>query len=88
MGKKSAAKHLLATLQQRGLPDWLADDFILFGSEFKMDILVVRPLMAIENPQLISNLQASRGSEANHLIKKLIKYPLKKLLAIKRNLGK
>ena len=44
--------------------------------------------MVIENPQLVSNLEAIRGSQANNLVKKLLKYPLKKLMAIRRNLGK
>ncbi|HDL4079014.1 TPA: Lsg locus protein 4, partial [Mannheimia haemolytica] len=41
--------------------------------------------MAIENPVLISNLEDLRGSLNNNLFKKAVKYPLKKLLAIKRN---
>ena len=44
--------------------------------------------MAIENPTLMSNLEAIRGSKSNNLAKKLLKYPLKKLFAIKKNLGK
>ena len=44
--------------------------------------------VAIENPQLVSNLEAIRGSKSNNLVKKLIKYPLKKILAVKKNLGK
>ncbi|HDL3366556.1 TPA: Lsg locus protein 4, partial [Mannheimia haemolytica] len=66
-------------------PYWLADDFILFEKNFKFDVLIVRPLMAIENPVLISNLEDLRGSLNNNLFKKAVKYPLKKLLAIKRN---
>ena len=68
------------------LPFWLADDFIWFGEKFDMDVLVVRPLMAIENPSLTSNLEAIRGSLNNNMFKKLLKFPLKKILAIKRNL--
>ena len=49
---------------------------------------MVRPLVAIENPQLVSNLEAIRGSKSNNLVKKLIKYLLKKILAVKKNLGK
>lgn len=44
--------------------------------------------LAIENPQLVSNLEAIRGSKSNNLVKKLMKYPLKKILAVKKNLGK
>lgn len=83
--KKSAAKKILS--QQNPLPHWLADDFILFGSKFNLDIQIVRPLMAIENLELMSNLEAVRGSISHSLFKKLIKYPLKKCLAIKRNWG-
>ena len=83
--KKSAARRFLME-QQKTLPFWLADDFIWFGEKFDMDILVVRPLMAIENPTLVSNLEALRGSLNNNMLKKLLKFPLKKLLAIKRNL--
>ncbi len=83
--KKSAAKRFLTYMQQYHRPFWLADDFILFGSEFKLDIVVVRPLLVIENPQLVSNLESSRGSLSNNVLKKLVKYPLKKLLAVLRN---
>lgn len=83
--KKSAARRLLEQVNARTY--WLADDFILFGEKFGLDIQIVRPLMAIENPKLNSNLEAVRGSVANNLFKKLLKYPLKKALAVKRNLG-
>ncbi|MGX3014385.1 Lsg locus protein 4, partial [Ursidibacter sp. B-7004-1] len=86
--KKSSARKIIAQISLQSLPYWLADDFILFGKHFKLDIKLVRPLMVIENPQLMSNLEAIRGSVANNLLKKSLKYPLKKLLAIKRNLGK
>lgn len=82
--KKSTACQFLEKINNE-LPYWLADDFILFGDKFKLDILIVRPLLAIENPVLISNLEDLRGSLNNNLVKKLAKYPLKKLLAIKRN---
>ncbi|OOF65712.1 glycosyltransferase family 25 protein [Rodentibacter caecimuris] len=85
--KKSAVRKILKEKEKNGLAYWLADDFILFGEEFCLDILIIRPLMAIENPKLVSNLQAVRGSESNNLLKKLIKYPLKKILAVKRNLS-
>ena len=85
--KKSAARMFLRILAQEK-PFWLADDFLLFEMQFKLNNNVVRPLMAIENPQLISNLEAVRGSKSNNLLKKLLKYPLKKLLAVKKNLGK
>lgn len=85
--RKSAARAFLShTMAQPAY--WLADDFILFGSQFNLDIQIVRPLMAIENPTLNSNLQATRGSENHPLWQKLLKYPIKKLLAVKRNLGK
>lgn len=83
--KSTACKFLTQCCVAR--PYWLADDFILFGNEFKLDVLIVRPLMAIENPVLISNLEDLRGSLNNNLFKKVMKYPLKKLLAIKRNLS-
>ncbi|MDD7569948.1 MAG: glycosyltransferase family 25 protein [[Actinobacillus] rossii] len=82
--KKSACHVFLERAQQNLY--WLADDFILFGDKFGLDILVVRPLMAIENPSLTSNLEDLRGSLNNNMMKKLFKFPLKKLLAIKRNL--
>lgn len=85
--KKSAAKQFLDQVKQNQIAYWLADDFILFGDQFKLDIQIIRPLMAIENPQLNSNLEAVRGSISNNLAKKLLKYPLKKFLAVKRNLG-
>ncbi|MGC7560434.1 glycosyltransferase family 25 protein [Pasteurella sp. PK-2025] len=85
--KKSAAQRFLTQLEQAS-PYWLADDFLLFEQQFKLDILIVRPLMAIENPALMSNLEGLRGSIAHPLWKKWLKYPLKKLLAIQQNLGK
>ena len=85
--KKSAARAFLKQLEQEK-PFWLADDFLLFESQFQINNNVVRPLVAIENPQLVSNLEAIRGSKSNNLVKKLIKYPLKKILAVKKNLGK
>lgn len=85
--RKSAVKRILAELQQQRAY-WLADDFILFGNKLGLDIQIVRPLMAIENPALNSNLEAIRGSETHYYWQKLLKYPLKKLLAVKRNLGK
>ncbi len=82
--KSTACKFLVEA--QKVKPFWLADDCILFGNQFKMDVLIIRPLMAIENPNLVSNLEDIRGSLNNNLVKKLLKYPAKKLLAIKRNL--
>lgn len=85
--KKSAARRFLDVLiQEKAF--WLADDFLLFEMQFHLNNKVVRPLMAIENPTLMSNLEAIRGSKSNNLTKKLLKYPLKKLFAIKKNLGK
>ncbi|OOF41770.1 Lsg locus protein 4 [Rodentibacter mrazii] len=85
--KKSAARAFLKLLEQ-GKPFWLADDFLLFETRFALPNQVVRPLMVIENPKLVSNLEAIRGSQANNLAKKLMKYPLKKIMAIRKNLGK
>ena len=85
--KKSAARAFLKQLEQEK-PFWLADEFLLFETQFQINNNVVRPLVAIENPQLVSNLEAIRGSKSNNLVKKLIKYPLKKILAVKKNLGK
>ncbi len=84
--KKSVAKTFLSQIEKYGLPFWLADDYILFGDEFKMDVKVIRPLLAIENPELMSNLESARGSLKNNIVKKLLKYPLKKALAVMRNL--
>ncbi|MDO4429831.1 MAG: glycosyltransferase family 25 protein [Lonepinella koalarum] len=84
--KKSACRRFYLEMNKPEGIYWLADDFILFGKLFDLDILVVRPLMAIENPNLTSNLEALRGSLNHNLAKKLLKFPLKKLLAIKRNL--
>lgn len=75
--KKSAARVFIEQSQQGQRPFWLADDFILFGRDFCLDIMVVRPLLAIENPALVSNLEASRGSVSHHLWQKWLKYPLK-----------
>ncbi|OOF87789.1 glycosyltransferase family 25 protein [Rodentibacter ratti] len=85
--KKSAARVFLKQLEQ-GKPFWLADDFLLFETQLTLPNQVVRPLMVIENPQLVSNLEAIRGSQANNLAKKLMKYPLKKIMAFQKNLGK
>lgn len=85
--KKSTARIFLQQKRQN-LPYWLADDFILFGDKFGLDIKIVRPLMVIENPKLNSNLESIRGSISHSLSAKLVKYPLKKLLAVIRNLGK
>lgn len=82
--KKSAVKVFLE--QQKNRPFWLADDYILFEKEFNLTICNIRPLMVIENPNLQSNLESLRGSQQHKLWQKIIKYPLKKLLAIKRNL--
>ncbi|WP_373819028.1 glycosyltransferase family 25 protein [Glaesserella sp.] len=86
--KKSVAEQLLRKVQEYGLPYWLADDFILFGEHFGLDIAVVRPLMVMENPKVNSNLESVRGSIDHSLLAKLLKYPLKKVLAVIRNLGK
>lgn len=85
--KKSAAKRLIEA-QNAAKPYWLADDFILFGEKLGLDIQVIRPLMVIENPKINSNLATMRKAIPHHFWLKLIKYPAKKLFAIKRNLGK
>lgn len=82
--KKSAVDIFLEKAIER--PFWLADDYLLFKKEFKLDICNVRPLLAIENPNLQSNLEDFRGSLEHKLWRKLLKYPFKKLLAIIRNL--
>ncbi|WP_040976212.1 glycosyltransferase family 25 protein [Necropsobacter massiliensis] len=84
--KKSALKAFLAPQYAR--PFWLADDYILFGDAFKLAVGVIRPLLVIENPALTSNLETLRGSLQHNIWQKLIKYPAKKVLAVKRNLGK
>ena len=86
--KKNTARKILEIVQKNNLAYWLADDFILFGSVFDLDIKIVRPLMVIENPELNSNLATDRSAVQHHFIKKLAKYPAKKFLAIKRNWGK
>lgn len=84
--RKSAARTLVTEAQETSC--WLADDFLFFEQAFGLKNQVVRPLMAIENPQLVSNLEAVRGSLSNNVWKKMMKYPLKKLMAIQKNRGK
>ncbi|WP_133543539.1 glycosyltransferase family 25 protein [Mesocricetibacter intestinalis] len=84
--RKSAAEKFLSPLKGGERPFWLADDYILFERDFGINSLVVRPLLVIENPSLSSNLESLRGSLQQNLLMQLFKYPLKKLLAIKRNL--
>lgn len=86
--RKDAARKILEMVKRNNLAYWLADDFILFGSAFNLDIKLVRPLMVIENPKLNSNLSTERSAIQHHFLTKLVKYPAKKLLAIKRNWGK
>ncbi|MCK3654743.1 Lsg locus protein 4 [Pasteurellaceae bacterium Macca] len=86
--KKSAAKILLNHITKQGKAYWLADDFILFGQELKLDIRYIRPLMVIENPTLNSNLAQARLAQHQSSWKMYLKYPLKKLFAIKNNWGK
>lgn len=47
--KKSAVNKIIND-EHHIVPFWLADDYPLFGSYFKLDICVIRPLLAIENP--------------------------------------
>jgi len=83
--RKSAVSKFLSQCRET-LPYWLADDYILFGQAFGMKTLIIRPLLCIENPLLESNLSGARKDLANNMVKKLIKYPLKKLMAIWRNI--
>ncbi|MGQ0286142.1 glycosyltransferase family 25 protein [Pasteurellaceae bacterium 22721_9_1] len=85
--KKSACRRFWQEVEQSCSVYWLADDFILFGKRFGLDIVVVRPLMVIENPVLVSNLSSTRAEKKNNLAKKLIKFPMKKVMAIMRNLS-
>lgn len=80
--RKQAVKKLL---NFANLPFWLADDYILFENEVGLKAKAVRPLLAIENPKTISNLSQFRSDKYNNFWLKLIKYPLKKLYAVKRN---
>ena len=73
-------------MKENKKPFWLADDYNLFGHVFKINIMIIRPLLVIENPVLISNLEDFRGTLKNNMCKKVIKYPLKKLFAFVRNL--
>lgn len=84
--KKATARRFLAEADKNGVPYWLADDFVLFGKEFGLDIQIVRPLLVIENPTISSNLESVRGSIFHSLSRKLLKYPVKKLFAVLRNL--
>lgn len=86
--KKSAAQKILQQINATQLPSWLADDFILFDRLWQLDIQIVRPLLVIENPRLNSNLASHRDAVAHPFWLKLLKYPLKKCLAVKRNLRK
>lgn len=70
------------------LPYWLADDFSLFYKEFGIKIKMLRPIIAIENPILESNLENNRTIISPKTryhkgkIMYLVKYPLKKIIAI------
>lgn len=81
--RKQAVKKLLDFAK---LPFWLADDYILFQEQVGLTAKAIRPLLAIENPDIKSNLSQFRTEKYNNLWMKLVKYPLKKLLAIKRNI--
>ncbi|MDO4625843.1 MAG: glycosyltransferase family 25 protein [Pasteurellaceae bacterium] len=82
--KKSATKKFISQLIGKK-PFWLADDFSLFHQQFKINSVVIRPLLVIENQNLASNLQDLRGSLKNNMLRKLIKYPIKKVFAVLRN---
>lgn len=84
--RKSAVQTILQQLEQQ-LPYWLADDYLWFEQQCGLKIVVVRPLLCIENPNLTSNLAAERKDLHNHWLKKIIKYPLKKVMAWQRNRG-
>ncbi|MDD0823536.1 glycosyltransferase family 25 protein [Mannheimia sp. AT1] len=81
--RKQAVKKLLNFAK---LPFWLADDYVLFQEQLGLVATAVRPLLAIENPQTISNLSQFRAEKYNNFWMKIAKYPLKKLFAIKRNM--
>lgn len=84
--KKTTARAILEQVKQNQKPFWLADDYGLFGRFFNINTMVIRPLLVIENPNLVSNLEDFRGSLKNNMCKKIIKYPVKKLFAVVRNL--
>ncbi|WP_115073240.1 glycosyltransferase family 25 protein [Canicola haemoglobinophilus] len=70
------------------LPYWLADDFSLFYKEFGIKTKMLRPIIAIENPILESNLENNRSiisprpKKYRRKIMFLLKYPFKKIIAI------
>jgi len=84
--KKSACQKFLDYIEQQQKIFWLADDFIWFEKQLGLDIVVIRPLMVIENPKLASNLADLRAALKHSWWQKWLKFPAKKLLAIKRNL--
>lgn len=75
--KKGSIEKLISNT-----PFWLADDFLFFDKFFDLKAVVVRPLMAIENPQINSNLNNSRHVIKFEKAKMIFKYPFKKCLAI------
>lgn len=81
--RKQAVKKILSFAK---LPFWLADDYVLFQEEMGLVATTVRPLLVIENPETISNLSQFRAEKYHNFGMKLVKYPLKKLFAIKRNI--
>ncbi|MDG6896130.1 glycosyltransferase family 25 protein [Volucribacter amazonae] len=82
--KKSACQRILQLCEQQP-PYWLADDYPFFAQQGHIDVMLVRPLLCIENPQLASNLAPERQALDHHLLLKLAKYPLKKVMALWRN---
>lgn len=82
--KKSAITRILQQVEQQ-LPYWLADDYGFLAQQCHLDIMLIRPLLCIENPQLMSNLALERQDLPHNNIQKWLKYPLKKIMAIYRN---
>lgn len=82
---KKGAKKIIELLSIYGSPYWLADDFRLFQMH-DINTMIVRPLLVIENPKLDSNLEKDRNSRKVSNLSKILKYPIKKILALWRNL--
>lgn len=61
--KKSAIANLL-----KSKPYWVADDYRLFDKEFGLRMVLIRPLIAIENPETQSNLEELRSIAQNQAL--------------------
>lgn len=82
---KQGAEKILNILSKKIKPFWLADDFRLFQI-YGINTMSIRPLLVIENPIFDSNLEKDRKSKQAFFISKILKYPIKKVLAVWRNL--